>query len=270
MKLLKSLLLVLAIAATAQAGILDGLDAYWPMDGNLEDVAGDLGSTANDFDDDGSVQGTAGSVTFGAGKFGDAGIFDGEDGYVMVPDSADLDKGGQDISISAWFRVDAFDTGWQALLGKGEGSNYRIARQGGDTNFMAYAGGAADLRGGPEVNDGEWHHIAATTQEGGLTAFYINGALVEDLSTRAPDTTASIVNDRSTDPVSLFIGANAGAAGREWEGGIDDVAIWNRVLTASEITALSGGSVASLVPEPASIGMLVFGFLGLMGIRRRR
>lgn len=44
----KSVVLVFAVAATAQAGILDGLDAYWPMNGNLEDVAGDLGSAAND------------------------------------------------------------------------------------------------------------------------------------------------------------------------------------------------------------------------------
>jgi hypothetical protein len=188
----------------------------------------------------------------------------------MVPDSVDLAKGGQDLSISAWFRVDAFDTGWQALLGKGEGSNYRIARQGGDTNMMAYAGGGSDLRGGPDVADGGWHHIVATTQNDGLTAYYIDGALVEDLSTRAPGTVANIVDERSSDPVSLHIGANAGAANREWEGGIDDVAIWNRVLTQGEITALSQGSVASVVPEPASGTMIILGLLGFLGFRRRR
>lgn len=270
MKFFKSLLIVFAVAATAQAGILDGLDAYWPMDGNLEDVAGDLGSSANDVDDDGSIVGTEGSVSFADGKFGQGGLFDGEDGFVMVPDSADLAKGGQDLSISAWFRVDAFDTGWQALLGKGEGANYRIARQGGDTNMMAYAGGGTDLRGGPDVADGAWHHIVATTENGGLTAYYIDGTLVEDLSTRNPGQAAGIVDERSSDPVSLHIGANAGAAGREWEGGIDDVAIWNRVLTQGEITSLSQGSVASVVPEPASGLMLVFGVLGLLGLRRRR
>jgi len=270
MKFFKSLLLVLFVAASSQAGILDGLDAYWPMDGNLEDVAGDLGSAANDFDDDGSIVGTDGSVSFADGKFGQGGLFDGEDGYVMVPDSVDLAKGGQDLSISAWFQVGAFDTGWQALLAKGEGANYRIARQGGDTNFMAYAGGGADLRGGPDVADGAWHHIAATTANGGLTAYYINGTLVEDLSTRAPDTTAMLVDERSSDPVSLHIGGNAGAAGREWEGGIDDVAIWNRVLSQSEITALSQNSVGSLVPEPASGMMIILGMFGFLGLRRRR
>lgn len=270
MRIFKSLVLVFAVAATAQAGILDGLNAYWPMDGNTEDVAGDLGSTANSFDDDGTVEGTEGSVSFGEGKFGMAGIFDGEDGYVNVPDSADLAKGGQDLSISAWFRVDAFDTGWQALLGKGEGANYRIARQGGGDPFMSYAGGAADLRGGPAVDDGAWHHIVATTQEGGLTAMYIDGVLAEDLSTRSPGTTASIVDERSSDPVALRIGDNAGANGREWEGGIDDVAIWNRVLTQDEITALSQGSVASIVPEPASGTMIILGLLGFLGFRRRR
>ena len=69
------------------------------------------------------------------------------------------------LSIAGWFKVDAFDKSWQALIAKGENLNYRIARRSdtGDTS-IAYAGGtgegAADT---PQVNDGKWHHFVAVT-----------------------------------------------------------------------------------------------------------
>ena len=45
------------------------------------------------------------------------------------------------MSLSAWFRVDSWDTSWQCLVAKGEGSRWRIHRSGGDANQLAYAGG---------------------------------------------------------------------------------------------------------------------------------
>ena len=68
----------------------------------------------------------------------------------------------------------------------------------------------------------------------------------------------------------LFIGENPGARNREWEGEIDDIAIWNRVLTPAEIAALfTGGTgtplgaLAGAPPSevvPAEFGQTLNGF----------
>ena len=35
--------------------------------------------------------------------------------HVSVPDSVDLDRTDSDVTISAWMRVDSWDTSWQAF-----------------------------------------------------------------------------------------------------------------------------------------------------------
>ena len=55
------------------------------------------------------------------------------------------------------------------------------------------------------------------------------------------------------------------------QGGLDEVAIWNRVLTSTEISEMYGnGRGHSLVPEPSSLTLLAAGGLGLWLFRRRR
>ena len=112
-----------AVQVQAQS-LKNGLKAYWPFDGNLEDSAGIF---------DGTEVGSA-SIPFVNGKsgFGKAIKLDGEDQYVEItggePD--DLAFEGGSMSIAGWFKVDGFDTSWQALVAKGEGSNWRVARRG--------------------------------------------------------------------------------------------------------------------------------------------
>ena len=191
---------------------------------------------------------------------------------VTVPKSADTIATGESLTVSAWFRVDAFDGGnWQALIAHGEGSDWRIARQNG-ASTLAYAGGTGDLGGGtngPDVLTGSlWHHVVAITEHDVSTRIWIDGALI-GTSGSAPN----LANDtRATD---LLIGGNQQPGGdfRGWNGGIDDVALWNRPLSESEIGLIynSGQLGTSLgaitVPEPSS-GLL--GFLGLALIARRR
>jgi hypothetical protein len=235
-------------AGVSHAVLQDGLVSYWPMDGNFSDARGINPGTF--------VGG--GTPAFSTGKFGQGIDLNGVDQFVNVGNSSSLDMSlagpaqNGHVSISAWFRVDAFDITWQALLAKGEGSNYRIARRDAGS-VISYAGGSGDIPTmdlvGPSVNDGTLHHVVAISENAVSTRLWVDGTLVE---TGAAPTLGNMGNS------DLFIGENVQARGRYWDGLIDDVAIWNRVLTDAEVASLwaggAGASVGSLIPAPPAPG----------------
>ncbi|MCA9196262.1 MAG: LamG domain-containing protein [Planctomycetales bacterium] len=261
-----------AVSSTASAGVHDGLLNYWSLDGNFEDTAGSLSGNASTVADNGSQPGS--SVSFAASPAsGQYAVFNGDDqGFIEVPDSADIDAAGESLSISAWLTVNQFDQGWQALIAHGESSDYRIARRGGASNIMSYAGGVGDIptddTTGPDVNDGEWHHVVAISPAGGNAELWVDGALV------ATGGATALTNNGSG---RLMIGGNPDTAGdgyRTWDGGIDDVGMWNRALTGAEIGAIYNAGLEGVplsgVPEPSSSLMALLGLAGLGLLRRRR
>lgn len=230
-RLAAALLFVLSLGhAYGQLG--EGLLNYWNFEGDFRDSAAFLAGNASTAEDHGTPA-NADLVTIQeGGLMGKFANFDRS--YIIVPDTEDITAGGESLSISAWFRVGTFDTTWQALIAHGEGSDYRIARNG-DQTTLAYAGGTGDIVGGPAVNDGEWHHVVAITESGVSTSLWVDGQFVT--SGGAP----TIVNSGLG---NLFIGENPGATGRRWVGDMDDIAFWNRPLTDTEIETIYSSGVA--------------------------
>jgi hypothetical protein len=196
-----------------------GLVANWPFDGDLTDPIGGH---------DGIARG--GPLTFAPGKFGQGVDLDyARQQYVEAggPES-DFDMGGGEVTMSLWFRVDAWDVSWQCLVAKGEGSNYRLARSG-TTDNIQYAGGVGEpTLAAPGVNDGQIHHVVALTRLGTQTELWIDGTLHE---------TGGVPNIANNN-MPLLIGENPDARGRYWNGLIDDVAIWRRALSPEEIAKI--------------------------------
>jgi hypothetical protein len=217
------------------APIKRGLKAYWSFDANnFEDSVGVFDGTENGSEPIAFVNGKTG--------FGRAIRLNGEDQFVEItggePD--DLAFEGGSVSIAGWFKVDAFDTSWQALVAKGEGSNWRVARRG-DEGGIAYAGGLTDTPTGRSVNDGSWHHFVAISDHTGAefgTAMYIDGVR---------DTIIEGAAALAANGLRVMIGENPGARGREFEGELDDIAIWDRVLTPDEISQLAQKSLDELL-----------------------
>ena len=75
------------------------LVAHWQLDGDLKDSA-----LFGRIKDDGKFVGKA---IFQKGKIGKGIVLDGSN-YVSIPTSPDLEAPNKSISISAWFRVDAW------------------------------------------------------------------------------------------------------------------------------------------------------------------
>lgn len=224
----------------------DGLVAYWNFDGNLNDSIKTFHGTSRG----------ATPVAFedGKGGFGKAIRLTGAN-FVEITggNNKELQFPAGSMSIAGWFKVGTFDKSWQALISKGEGTNYRVARRSAEAS-LAYAGGVGEgTNDAPDVNDGNWHHFvavsdAAVTEFG--TALYIDGKRYEVNATKP------VLADNN---LNLMIGENPGALNRQWNGWIDDISIWGRVITAAEVTTLySAGArlpLSSFVVSGGSLGV---------------
>jgi hypothetical protein len=137
--------------------------------------------------------------------------------------------------------------------------------------MLSYNGAFPDLQSTSSVNDGEFHHVVAVTVNGVDKRIYIDGEL-EDASN-----INTVIADTGT---PLFIGENPQALSREWNGVIDDVAIWDKALTDCQIRTIytSGRSIEylstfNLIPTLTewAIGILalMFAIIGVVSIKRR-
>jgi hypothetical protein len=233
------------VDAVAGSTIPNGLVAHWSFDGHLADSIGGFDGVARGTPAVGFVDGISG--------FGQALDLTGTN-YVEIPGSSNtLQFANSSLSIAGWFRVDTFDKDWQALIAKGENSNYRLARRAA-TGTIAYAGGVGEGADDvPAVNDGNWHHFVAITDATRAqfgTALYVDG-VIHGINTNAAALQAGTAN--------LFIGENPEALNRQFKGELDDIGLWNRVLAPEEIAVLySGGQgtpVSDLAARPYSIGL---------------
>ncbi|HEY0715892.1 MAG TPA: LamG domain-containing protein, partial [Polyangia bacterium] len=86
------------------------------------------------------------------------------------------------------------------------------------------------------ISDGAWYHIVATMTAGGVPTVYING----NARTLTQPTTPSGTQLANTG--TGYIG-NSPALDRAWNGYIDDLRIYKRVLSAAEAAALHAGGL---------------------------
>jgi len=82
--------------------------------------------------------------------------------------------------------------------------------------------------GTASVINGKWHHIAATRQDGARVALYVDGQADGD-----GNSGTGVV---SANPNVYFCGV---PGGRYFEGLLDDVRLYDRVLSPSEVAALA-------------------------------
>ena len=106
--------------------------------------------------------------------------------------------------------------------------------------------------------DGAWHHVALTRDEGGTLVFYIDG----EERARCEGTGIPSRNNQQF----LSVGATHGAIGRPpdgkeppiwfFPGEIDDPAMWNRSISATEIETLQQDGVD--LTSPGLVGSWSF------------
>ena len=203
--------------------------ALWKLDETSGNIAKDSAGNNN-----GTLVGDP-QWQSSAGKIGGALEFDGDGDFVKIGDESDFDMADQ-ITVSAWIKVNQFDKEWQAVIAKGD-SAWRIQRnQNEDSLEFACSGlkipsGApwGNLFGKKSVNDGQWHHVVCI-YDGSKMYIIIDGN---------EDSSQSASGGINTNNEPVYIGENSENTGRCWNGLIDDVRVYNYALTKEEVEALS-------------------------------
>jgi Concanavalin A-like lectin/glucanases superfamily/Galactose oxidase-like, Early set domain/Bacterial Ig domain len=211
---------VLAIGAPARPASMSGLVAgYGFEEGNGASVA-DASGLGNG--------GTIAGATWGAGRYGNGLSFDGVNDIVTVPDSASLDFTTA-MTIEAWVRPRSLVT-WRSVILKERGSHLSYALYANsNTNTPTghvYIGGDRSARGTSQIPLNSWSHLAVT-YNGAALRLFVNGTQVGSRTQ-----TGSIAASTG----SLRIGANT--VWPEWfDGVVDEVRLYNRALSVTEIQA---------------------------------
>lgn len=145
------------------------------------------------------------------------------------------------FSIHAWMKTGEGDTGAKMLAAKGFKTDQQYGVGTSGTDIYVYVGGSTyvydvDAEVGVTLNNGEWHQVVVTFSTNQLKV-YVDNNLVSTQGFSSSDTyTADLVigGVRSSSNSDIT---------RTWNGHIDEVGIWNTILTPTEVTSLyNGGS----------------------------
>ena len=237
-----------------------GLVGWWPGDGNANDIAGT---------NHGTLQGgaTAGAI----GVAGSAFSFDGTNGYVQIPDAPALKP--TNLTLEGWVLFSGLDSALSGTAPAGdqyivfkqnsrafyfEGyalEKYRLAN--GDV-FMFTVGSASGeevfLPSATLISTGIWYHVAAV-RGSNFMQLYVNGQL-------ETQTNVSFAQDYGTKPLYFGTSGDPGWDGK-LKGRLDEVSLYNRALSASEVAALYAAGTAgkckglSITTQPQSQGVAV-------------
>ncbi|MFD8539354.1 exo-alpha-sialidase [Streptomyces rubrogriseus] len=198
------------------------------------------------------VLGGAAPTTDGA--VGGALAFDGADDAVRLPYDGRLTLGEGDFTASLWFRYSAADGEQPLLWMGGTGTTQpqvwlRAEPDAGRVQGLitardgATAPRSAWVRTDRAYDDGRWHRLTLRRGGGRLTLF-VDGSAADD----AADVPGSVSRNS---PFGVHIGERMDRRAR-FTGAVDDVQVWNRALTDSEIAAgdppAAGGSTVLHLP----------------------
>jgi hypothetical protein len=233
--------------------IPDGMVSYWRFDEVSGGIAGDSA--------DGNDGNLKPSGPWTTGQIGGALEFDGVDDYVEIQDDPSLEFGSDPYSIELWFKTSTTKDGryglhliskyngwgdnndWHLFLYDYGGTNGQIWFQGRIYSELTLIDNSKDYR------DGIWHHVVVTKTDSGTsgTKLYVDGALKDS----GPGV------NYLDGPHSVRTGlSNLATSNHAFPGLIDEVAIWNKALSPSEIANhWNNGAGMEIIPESSTVGL---------------
>lgn len=198
--------------------------AYWKMDEGTPTFVDFF--TGNDLTTSGFDPSSRAGIINNCGDY-TPGNFD----FVTLNDTADTSIGANvDYSFSVWINSDTFAAG-HAVFGKDSGGvdGYNLTTDA-TSHFVwtVYSTGSHVFTSTATLSTATWYHIVVTYDQSNIR-LYLNGSL--DGSPQA--NTADVADEGQV----FEVGRSQGS-GLYWDGGIDELGIWKRVLSLGEVQDL--------------------------------
>ncbi len=170
--------------------------------------------------------------------FADAGslLFNGTNQYITVPTTKALPNYATPRTLSVWAKTNT-TTGNHMIAAFGVTGAARSFFIGQFGTTLEVGGYSYDITAPNFWVDTNWHHLVAT-YDGKVGKVYADGTLVASGAENW---------ENLTPPLSCTIGNYINNTGFPWSGNIDDVRIYDRALTATEVANLATGSTPGLV-----------------------
>jgi hypothetical protein len=200
-----------------------GLVGYWPFCGNANDASGN------------GNNGTVNGATLTTDRFGTTGSaysFDGVNDYIVSSNNNIPNSG--DFSVSFWSNLTSninWSDGEFICLGSTSSTTWGILATNNGGGRLSRGRGCSG-NGTNIINNlynlNIWNHYVFNSVSG-VTSIYKNGTFL------GQTTNGTFSNCSSA---QLFFGVDIFSAPEYFNGKLDDIAIWNRALTATEIQQL--------------------------------
>ena len=209
-----------------KVALIDNLVSYWSFDSDASD---DHGSN------DGSVSG-ASNV---AGKVSNSYNFDGFNDYITVSDDSSLDFATSDISISFWMNWDVQENRYIIIKQPDEYNNlgwgFRMTAAYKPAFEIDDGTDHFDIQGATALSTGTWHHVVVVIDRDNASncKMYVDGS--DDTGT-TNGTITDVGDISNTDDV--YIARDAKENFVYYDGQLDEIGIWDKVLSSSEVTEL--------------------------------
>lgn len=247
-KLLLTLLFSIAFTGIANAQLTTSLRAYYSFDTNSNDIYGSYNGTP------------VNSPTYTAGKIGNAlTCSSASSQYVDLPNAV-FPWGTNTFSVNMWIKMSntSGNRGWFMVARTGQGAMFYKS----GTNIIDWAKPNVVSTSYTWTGIDTSLHMWTVVADGSGMRYYLDGNTTPVASNT---NTTNFTDPGPGDLIPLCAYRSAGSlqAGWYFDGQIDEMGVWSKALSTSEITELwNGGNgnnfLASSSTQPTTLGFFRF------------